>query len=175
MRLPHLNKRAEQNTVGLEMSGQLMMSPELSALTGLTHSSLPVIKSCISKWIILWGYFTLISQKLQKEKKYGWVTVCFTSVATASCVRDSEIQGQRLNCDCRKDGIGLSVRRGVEGLKWNFSVSVSREEWKRIWKTFELSHDFLFHFSLFLFLWFSRWVQTEVKAQSPCLFHRWIK
>lgn len=111
----------------------------------------------------------------RKKKKYGWVTVCFTSVATAFCVRDSEIQGQRLNCDCRKDGIGLSVRRGVEGLKWNFSVSVSREEWKRIWKTFELSHNFLFHFSLFLFLWFSRWVQTEVKAQSPCLFHRWIK
>lgn len=125
MRLPHLNKRAEQNT-GLEMSGQLMMSPDLSALTGLTHSSLPVIKSCISKWIILWGYFTLTSQKLQKEKKYGWVTVCFTSVATAFCVRDSKIQGHRLNCDCRKDGIGLSFRRGVEGLKWNFSLSVQR-------------------------------------------------
>lgn len=121
MRLPHLNKRAEQNTVGLEMSGQLMMSPDLSALTGLTHSSLPVIKSCISKWIILWGYFTLTSQKLQKEKNYGWVTVFFTSVATAFCVRDTEIQGQRLNWLWLQRGrywIVSGVQRGVkENLK----------------------------------------------------------
>lgn len=58
-RMSDLNKRTKQKAVEFMIADRLMMSPDLSALTDLTYSRLPVSQRHISKWIILWASFTL--------------------------------------------------------------------------------------------------------------------